>query len=252
MDIIMRQFLTILKMDLSNLAKSFIMIQYNTLFPIALILILGFLCQGNYGSGGVSSYDYYGVTMLLFTVLNVSVSAANSFMEKSIKSSNLRIVFSPVKTLYIYTSKIIATFLFTSVCYIAVILFCNFLLGVNFGGSNIGYVILLILLLDLLSSTIGVFFCCIFKSEEGASQVLSMLNNIFGVLGGLFFQMDGFGKVARTVSCISPAKWILEGIMKVIYDGDLSVVIPITIIFLVLTIIFAFACRITFRTEDYI
>ena len=248
----MRQFFIILKMDLSNLAKSFILVQYNTLFPVALILILGFLCQGNYGEGGVSSYDYYGVTMLLFTVLNVSVSAANSFMEKSIKSSNLRIVFSPARTSFIYISKIVATFLFTSLCYIAVIVFCSLVLGVNFGGAGIGYVILLILLLDLMSSALGVLFCCLFKSEEGASQVLSMMNNIFGVLGGLFFQIDGFGKAASIVSCISPAKWVLEAIMKVIYDSDLSLVMPIAVVFLVLTAVFVFGCRMTFRTEDYI
>ncbi len=248
----MRQFFIILKMDLLNLAKSFILVQYNTLFPIALILILGFLCQGDYGGGGVSSYDYYGVTMLLFTVLNVSVSSANSFMEKSIKSSNLRIVFSPVRTSFIYISKIVATFLFTSLCYIAVIIFCNLVLGVNFGGTAIGCVILLILLLDLMSSAMGVLFCCLFKSEEGASQLLSMMNNIFGVLGGLFFQIDGFGKTVSIISYISPAKWVLEGIMRVIYDNDLSFVLPISVIFLVLTAVFAFGCRLTFRTEDYV
>ncbi len=248
----MRQFFIILKMDLLNLAKSFVLVQYNTLFPIALILILGFLCQGDYGGGGVTSYDYYGVTMLLFTVLNVSVSAANSFMEKSIRSSNLRIVFSPVRTSFIYISKIVATFLFTSLCYIAVIIFCNLVLGVNFGGTAIGCVILLILLLDLMSAAMGVLFCCLFRSEEGASQLLSMMNNVFGVLGGLFFQIDGFGKTASIISCISPAKWVLEGIMRVIYDNDLSFVLPISLIFLVLTAVFAFGCRLTFRTEDYV
>ncbi len=247
----MRQFFVILKMDLSNLARSFVMIQYNTIFPMALILILGFLCRGNYG-GGISSYDYYGVTMLLFTVLNVSVSAANSFMEKSIKGSNLRIIYSPVNISGIYISKIIATFLFTSCCYIIDIVICSLFLGVNYGGTSSGLVILLVLLFDLLSSALGVLCCCILKSEESASLVLSMMNNVLGVLGGLFFQVDGLGRAISTVSFVSPVKWVLLGIMKIIYDGDLSFVLPISIIFLMLSAVFVLLCRLTFRTEDYV
>ncbi|MDF2985051.1 MAG: potB1 [Eubacterium sp.] len=247
----MSRFWIILKRDLANLLKSPVLLQFNTLLPILLTLILGFLCQGNYGED-ITSYDYYGITMLLFTVISVSVSAANGFMEKSIKACNLRVIYSPIKVSYIYLSKIVATFLYTSVCFMLVIGVCKFFMGVDYGGKNFGYVLLLILLLDLLSAALGVMFCCIFKSEEVSSQILSMANNVMGILGGLFFQLDGLGKAASTISNISPVKWVLVGIMKVIYDGDLSFMIPITIIFLSVTVLLTFICKLTFRTEDYV
>lgn len=247
----MDKFFVLFKRDFGNMVKSPVLLQFSTAFPVLLTLIMGFLCQGSYGAE-VTSYDYYGITMLLFAVIGVSVSAANSFMEKGIKACNLRVIYSPIRVSYIYLSKIIATFLYTSVCFMVVMGVCKFLLGVNYGGKNSGYVVLLILLLDLLSAALGVMFCCIFKSEEVSSQILSMANNVFGILGGLFFQIDGLGKAAGTLSNISPVKWVLAGIMKIIYDGDLSLVAPISVIFLSLTAVLLLVCRLTFRTEDYV
>lgn len=247
----MSKFYILLKRDLANFIKSPVLLQFSTVFPILLTLIMGFLCQGGYGNE-VTSYDYYGITMLLFVVMGVSVSAANGFMEKSIKASNLRVIYSPIKVSYIYLSKIVATFLYTSVCFIAVIGICRLFMGVNYGGGNFGYVLLLVLLLDLLSAALGVMFCCIFKSEEVSSMLLSMANNILAILGGLFFQIEGLGKAASAVSDISPVKWVLAGIMKIIYDGDLSYVYPISAIFLTVTLAFTFVCKLTFKTEDYV
>lgn len=141
-----------------------------------MVLVLGYLSSSNYGSQGVTSYDYYGITILLFSILNVSMTASNSFMEKSLRLSNLRIMFSPINTSYIYVSKILATSAFTSLCYFLYALICKFLLQVNFGYHNTTYIFIIMLLFNFLSSSLGVLFCCIFKGEELANTILSPLN----------------------------------------------------------------------------
>ncbi len=224
----------------------------NTAFVFVLILILGFLNRDNYGNTGIDSYDYYGITIILFTILNVAMTASNSFMEKTLKSSNMRVIFSPVPRGFIYLSKIFATFLFTSACVIINICATGWLLDVNFGGENIGYVILLLLLFDLLSSTLGVMLCCIFKSEEATNQIQSVFINIFAILGGIFFQLDGFGEFVRKLTYISPVKWMLEAVLRIIYDNDFSFFLPAISGLSVLTLIFIAICKMTFRTEDYI
>ena len=166
----MYRFYIIFKRDLINLILNPTLLMFNTAFPFLLALILGFLGSGAYGKSGIDSYDYYGVTMLLYVVLNVSVTASNSFMEKSLKASNMRIIYSPVRTSSIYLSKIAATFTFTAACFTVVMLLSKLILGVNFGGANAGYVLILILLFDLLSACLGIFFCCIFKSEGSGKQ----------------------------------------------------------------------------------
>ena len=92
----MHRFNTIMKRDIVNLLANPMLLFYNTAFPFLLILILGFLGNGNYSENGVNAYDYYGVTMLIFSGLNVTVTASNTFMEKSLKNSNLRVLHSPL------------------------------------------------------------------------------------------------------------------------------------------------------------
>ena len=245
-------FITVFKRDLKNLILSPVLVIYNTLFPFLMVSILGYLTSGNYKGGGVTSYDYYGVSLIIFTVLFVACTAANSFMEERVKSSNLRIMYSPINPSSIYMSKIAATFVFSSVCVLVSMAILKLCFNVNYGGENIVYVIILLELLNLLSATIGILFCCIFKSEQLANKTLSPFLNIFAIIGGAFFPIDSLGKTVEKLSYISPAKWVDEGIFKIIYDKDLSYFSPTVIILIALTIIFIIGCKLTFKVEDYV
>ncbi len=247
----MYRFSQIFKRDLLNLIFNPMWVFNGTLFPFLLVLILGFLSSGNYGSS-VTSYDYYGVSMMIYEIFNTSIIASNSFMEERIKQGNMRIIYSPLPRASIYISKILATFVFSSVCHIIVILVLNLSLNVNFGGKNVLFVILLLLLFEIFASILGVLFCCIFKSENTANQILSIVINISAVLGGLFFQLGGFGKNVENISYISPVKWIATDIFKVIYDKDFSYFLPTVTILIVLSIAALLLCGKFYRTEDYI
>lgn len=240
------------KRDFINIALNPMLFLYNTVFSFLMIVVLGFLNRGNYGNTGLDSYDFYGITMLIYAALNASTTAANSFMEKSIKTTNLRVIYSPIRLSDIYLSKILATFAFTSVCLIGVVTASSLLLGVNYGGAYIPGVILLLLLFNLFSSALGVFMCCIFKSEELSNKILSLVNTLLSVLGGLFFQMDGLGNGVRFISRMSPVKWVSEGIFKMIYDQESGFYLPTCIILAALTLLLVFGCKKTFKTEDYV
>ncbi len=248
----MYKFLVLLKRDIINIIINPMLLFYNTAFPLLLMFVLGFLNRGNYGNTGINSYDYYGVTILIYIVLNVSTTAANSFMERSLKTTNLRVIFSPVRLSGIYLSKITATFLFTSVCFILLMFFAAITLGVDYGGKYPGYVLCLVLVFNLFSSALGVFFCCIFKSEELTNKILSLVNTLFALFGGLFFQLDGLGNTIRIITYTSPARWVSEGIFRIIYDSDKSWFLPLISVLAALTVIFTFACKLTFKTEDYV
>lgn len=244
-------FYTIFRRDFINILCNPTLVVVNTVFPILLILILGYLSSGNFGSD-ITSYDYYGITVLIFSILSVSITASNSFLERRLKNSNLRILYSPIPPSFIYISKILATFLFTSVCFLGLMLFLYFVFHVNLGGKYVGTIILIILSFNFLTSTIGVLFCCILKSEELTNKILSTVNSIFALFGGLFFQLDGFGKTVERITYFSPVKWISEGMFKIIYDQDFSYFIPIIIICTILSVFFILICKMTFKTEHYV
>lgn len=247
----MYKFFVIFKQDLRNIILNPVLIFSNVAFPILLILVLGFLSKSTY-SNNFSSFNYYGITILLYTIVNISLTASNSFMDEEIKNSNLRILYSPIKISYVYISKILAATIFSSICSLIVIILTGLILKVNWGGYNVGYVLCIMILFTLLSSTIGVFLCCVLRSEDLTNTILSVVNTVVAILGGLFFQINGFGKIVRGISYISPAKWVSEGIFKIIYDNNFSLFIPTIIVLIVFTGVLMFLCKLIFKTEDYV
>lgn len=247
----MYRFYQLFKRDFLNLFFNPMWVFYSAAFPFLLVVILGFLNSGSYGNT-ITSYDYYGVTMIIYSVLNTCMTSANSFMEERIMKGNMRIIYSPLPNGYIYTSKIAASFVFSSFWHLTVIMVLNLILKVNFGGINMGYVILMLLVFEIFTSVLGVLFCCIFKSESTANQILSVITTILAMLGGLFFRLDGFGPALEKLSFISPLKWIVTDIFKIIYDGDFSNYVASVVMMIVLSILSLSLCKVFYRTEDYI
>lgn len=239
------------KRDFMNLLTSPVMLLTNTLFPLLLILILGYLTRGQYGDT-VTSYDYYGITLLVFHALNVSMTASNSFMERKLRASNMRVLYSPIRTSWVYLSKILATFVFTTLCMGMLAVLLVVLFGVHFGGKDAVYVFVALALFHLFSAAFGVWFCCLWKSEELANKILNVVNNVLALMGGLFFSWDSLGRTAETLSYFSPVKWVVDGLFRIVYDGSLWSFIPLASGLLIGTALLLLGCKLTFRTEEMV
>lgn len=246
----MYRFWQIFKMDLMNNFKNPILINYNTVFAIAMILIMGYLSSGNY-TNGIDAYNYYAVAFLIFGILEGAMTATNCFMERDIKKPNLRILYSPCGSFPVYFSKIAASFVFDYVLH-AALCFVFLSMGINLGGWNIGWLLLMMIPVEFASAALGVFFCCIFHCEETASSILSLFVSIFAFLGGAFFSLDGMGTALAFASRFSPVKWLIDAFFAVIYDGNLTVVVPVILAATGLGVLLTVGCAKTFRTEDYL
>lgn len=246
----MRQFLTILKMDLRNLFTNPVLIGFNTIFIFLIILILGFLSSGTFNNP-IYSYQYYFITLIVFGILNGALTATNIFMERDIKGPNLRIIFSPVGSFPIYFSKIISSALFDYILRIVVIVFTSKLINLSLGMYF--FLILIIMIpLDLCSAALGVLFCCIFKNEETSSTLLSNFISLLAVLGGTFFPLEKLGKVFSITSQLSPVKWINDIFFMVMVDNDPSLFLPTFISSIFVFGFLVLLCMLFFRKEDYL
>ena len=94
--------------------------------------------------------------------------------------------------------------------------------------------------------------CCMFKTEAMANQILSIVINIFAILGGIFFSLDGYGAVVRKLSYLSPAKWLVNTSFSMIYDHNLALFYPTVLGLMLATIMVFIICAKTFRKEDCI
>lgn len=245
----MRNLSLIIKEDLKNLLKNPMWIFYATLFPVLLVIILGFLSKNSYGSD-VTSFDYYGITLMIYSILTSGMTSANSFMEERIKKPNMRIIFAPGNIKSVYLSKIIASFIFAFTFHILDMLFLCIVFKIHI--TAIVHILVLMGLLEFCAVSLGIMFCCIFKTEAMANQILSIVINLFAIFGGLLFSLDGYGKVIRTISYISPAKWLSVTVFRMIYDNDFALFIPVVIVLILLNFAILAVCGKTFRKEDCI
>lgn len=238
-------------MDLANLFTNLMWVVYALAFPFLMVLTLGFLTSGSYGEV-ITSYDYYGLTMMIYLITNAATYSANSFMEERIIKPNLRIVHSPVRSWLILFSKVAATFVFCSVTYIVAGVILHLVAGVNYGGDKTWALLLIMLLANFLFSALGVMVCTAFKQESNANQLISLLAALFAALGGLFFPVEGLGQAFVTLSWASPVKWIFVACLRIIYDGDLSVLLPTCAVLTLLSVITLLISIRLFKGEDYL
>lgn len=237
------------KLDFINLAKNPVWLFYTAIFPILLVLILGFLTRQNYGQD-VTSYDYYGITIMLFIIVSSAMTAANAFMEERIKKPNMRIIYAPGTASIIYLSKILATFVFTFICHVVDL----GILAIFFKVTIRAWIPVLVLfaLTELFSVIFGVMMCCLLKTEEMTNQIISVIVPSVATMGGLFFSLDGYGEIMRRISLLSPAKWLCDSLFQIIYDDDFSLFLPIIIVLTIGSLIMLIVCQFTFKKEDCI
>ncbi|TCK92643.1 ABC-2 type transport system permease protein [Natranaerovirga hydrolytica] len=244
-------FYQILKRDFLNLFTHLMWIFFSFFYPLLLVVILGYLMSGSYGDT-VTSYDYYGITIIVYSVFNTAMTAANSFMEERIKKGNMRIIYVPIPKMYVYLSKIMASFAFSFLWHLGVMWVLGAMWHVNYGGSAMGYLIIILFVLELFAAILGVLFCCIFKSEHIANQLLSIVITVFAMLGGLFFRIGGLGEVFQKISDLSPLKWVTAYIFQIIYDGNLSYYVAFIFLFVMLSLLGLLLCGKIYKQEDYV
>ena len=245
-------FLKILRRDFGNVLHNPALIFSNTVLPLILIGIMGLVTKGGFSSEPVSSFDYYGVNMLIFSVGMIAITATNAFMEENVKRGNFRIAYAPISKQEIYLSKILSSYLLSAVCYGVLVPVCQYIFGVNMGGNNFIYFILLLNVFGFSGSCFGTMFCCIFKEEEQANGIMQIPLFLSILLGGVIFQVHRFGRFFNNLALLSPVKWVAACSYQIIYDNDLRLLWPVITGLLILSLIFIGVCHVLFKPEDYL
>lgn len=242
----------LIKQDIINLLKIPSIIIGCFVFPWFLIFLFGCVFSGLYGGDSVTSYDYYGVTMMILIIVMSSAVTPNTFFEEKIKAANIRIAFSPVSKVFVCMSKIIASFIILFVIYAIDTLIMNYFNIVNFGGQNFKYILLLFTAFLLFIVTLGGAACVIFKSEELTNNIMSIFIISFSVLSGLFFPLESLGSWILKIADLCPLKWVVDITFNVIYDQNFQNYYSVVIGLLVLSLILIIITNVLYKPEQYI
>lgn len=240
----------ILRRDVLNLLRKHSFVFSALLFPLALVGLLGLLNEGLYG-GVMTGWDVCAVNIMMYMAVYSSMIATNSFMEKTLKPTNLRVLFTPVPLAVLYLGKIFATTIFCGVGYLADVIVLS-LSGVRLGPALGMGLAPLVLAVTFASTSVGVFLCCLVKDEPTANRLLSLVVNVAAVVGGVFFSMESLGRTAATVASFSPFTWIREAAFRYVWDGRAGGAATATVVAVLVAAAAILACRASFKSEDYI
>jgi len=244
--------IALLKHDFKNLIKGSGNIAVFFFFPTLITLLMGFLFSNSYTSSLLSSYDFYGVTMIFFIAMMGATVPANLFLEKNIKNANTRIFYSPVSRVAVYLSKILTCFLFIGFALTLNLIIFHSISLVNFGGSNIIYVILLLLNFILFLCSLSAAITVTVKSEIITNIIISNSVSFLAIFSGIFLPVASLGAFIDTISNVSPIKWVMTTVFELIYDGSSPNYGIIMIGLLILSFLLLLIVHKKYKPEDYV
>jgi len=242
----------LIKQDFKNLITTPVVVMACVVYPWLLVGLFGFIFSSLYGGEGVSSYDYYGVTMMIYIIIASITITPNTFMEKKLRQGNIRIAYAPVSKISIYMSKILSSYLFMVVTVSINMTLMNYFKIANLGGDNFIYVLVLFMAFLLFTVTIGGAVCVILKTEELTNMILSNVASVLALVSGMFFPVDSLGKVVSNLANLSPIKWILDSTFSVIYDNNFQNYTIIIFSLILLSMVCLVVMHFNYKPEDYI
>lgn len=239
-----------IKMQLQALFKNKIMIINFVAYPSILTFIIGYLAE-SYFNSGVSSYEYYSNSMMIFLFMGAGLLAIYNLGDVDVVDGNLRAMYAPVPRSYIYISQVISSTIFSSVSIILNILVFKFLFKVEYAGNE-GIIILGFITLAFLSNSLGMFLLSLVKEIGICNGIFNLVQVALCALGGAFISLEGFGGILSFLSKLSPVKYLIEGILNSIYDNSTTLLWMIIGINIILGLGFLIITKKTFKIERYL
>lgn len=239
-----------IKFQLKLICKTPIMFITYFIYTVLLTAIIGYLTQSNFG-GGVSSYEYYSIGMMIFIFTSSGLISSYNFLDDNIKQGNVRIMVTSIKKLGIYLSQIISGTIYSSVAIVVTMLTFNLLFGVNYNGNGI-LIYISFTTLCFMSNALGMFLCTTINHIGMINIVFNIMQIVLCVLGGAFFSLELLGEVPALISKISPVKWFMDGLLNSMYDNNNFILFIAIGINTILAMMLIGLTSKTFKLEKYL
>lgn len=227
----MEQFYTLFCFGLKRRVKDFFVLFYNIVFPIVVIMLLGYLTSMSYGHS-FTSYHYYTITIIPFcTFMGISTVSYATQDEKLLHTS-YRYIAAPINKIQIVLSKFLSCVIVLSSCSIVTLMIAKFLFRLDFQG-NVLMIFILLTCETITVTGIGLFLGLACKNLDTLRNFLNIPIVIFGFLGGVFFPVSSLNPVLRTIIKLSPLTWINRGIISYVYENQVQMISIISAVLLV-------------------
>ena len=169
------------------------------------------------GENENTTLNYYGVTMVILTVMFGAISGAYKIIKENKYNTLNKIMSLPVRREEIIIGKILGTSITLLIQIILVLLISINLLKVNW-GSNLIPIILLLYLEGLFFISMGTFIGSFLSEEKSAWIIILTIIMCIGLLSGLFIPIGTMGNsIIENISKLIPITHENNEIFNIIY-----------------------------------
>jgi len=181
------------------------------------------------------------IGMILFMSMYTIVFGIGSILEDKQYNAWDKMIISPLSKAGILGGNFISAFIVGSGQILFLMVITKYMMGMDWGQSEkFGYVILIGLLFVMTTTSLGLLLTGIVKTHDQLSTISTILLTSTSMLGGAMWSLEIVeSKAIRFLANLTPQKWAIEGIEKIVmYNGSPSDLLPNIGVLLLMTIIF--------------
>ncbi len=236
--------------DFKRRIKSGFTIGYSIIFPMVMILLLGYLLSGNFAEE-FTSYDYYSLVMIPFCCTMAMITAAYAGKEESYAKTAYRFLTAPISGGQIFGAKLLSCTITFSVSNMMVLLASKLIWRIQL-GSSLPLIAALLTTETFCICAAGLIIGLGMKNFVTVKNFLNLPISVFALIGGSFFPIGTLDPRLQFVFHLSPLTWINRSIFLSIYDNSNTTLYGTTIVLCLVGILFTIIGMKSFNKEEFI
>ena len=236
--------------DIKRRSRDSFLIGYNIVFPVIMLLLLGYLTSDGYGSS-FTGYQYYSVVMLPFCIALAVISAAYAGKDEAYRKTAIRFMFTPIHKAQLVLSKLLSLTIVICCCNLIVLLGAMLLFRLPIEDK-------LIPVFGLLAAetfavcAIGLFIGFGIKNFIVIKNLINIPIMLAAILAGVFYPFGTLKDSTNFIIQLSPLTWMNRSLFLSIYDDRMSLLFRISLICVLIGIGFTLLAIMLFKKEEYI
>lgn len=236
--------------DLKRRSKDSFLIGYNIIFPVIMLIILGYLTSGSYGRA-FTGYQYYSVVMLPFCIALAIISAAYAGKDEAYRKTAVRFLFSPINKAQVVLAKLLSLSIIISFCNLIVLLCSLFLFRLPIGNKLVP-IFLLLAAETFAICAVGLFIGFGMKNFVIIKNLMNLPIMLAAILAGVFYPFGTLKEGVALAVNMSPLTWFNRSLFLYIYDNSVSLLWRVTLVCVLIGIGFTILAITLFKKEEYI
>lgn len=193
-----------------------------------------------------SKFEYDGfkhitIGMILFMSMYTIVFGIGSILEDKQYKTWDKMIISPLSKMGILSGNLIATSFVGAAQILLLMVLTKYLMGMDWGANDkFIWVILIGLLFVIATTSLGLMLAGVVKTHSQLSTISPILLTSTSMLGGAMWPLEIVeSKILLFLANLTPQKWAIEGMEKIVmYGGGFMDILPNIGVLVVMSLIF--------------